>query len=76
MSPSTFSRRPSTFSRMRRLVEGLRRLVGFLLMNEVNGMDDLEFHLERLADASAERVNEFVAHWLEVESIVEMFEEA
>jgi|GEM_PF-2993538 len=45
-------------------------------MNEVNGMDDLEFHLERLADASAERVNEFVAHWLEVESIVEMFEEA
>jgi hypothetical protein len=39
-------------------------------------MDDLDFHLERLAGASQEYVNEFVAHWLECESIVELFEEA
>lgn len=39
-------------------------------------IDTLEFHLERLEDASQERVNAFVADWLEVESIVELFEEA
>lgn len=38
-------------------------------------MDDLEFHLERLAHASQDRVNEFVSEWLEIESIVEMFED-
>lgn len=39
-------------------------------------MDELEFHLERLDDASEDRVHAFVAEWLEVESIVELFEEA
>jgi hypothetical protein len=38
-------------------------------------MDELEFHLERLEDASQERVHAFVAEWLEVEDLVELFEE-
>ena len=38
-------------------------------------MDELEFHLERLTNADQDRVNAFVADWLEVESIVDLFEE-
>ena len=39
-------------------------------------MDDLDYHLALLQDKSQERVNQFVADWLEVESIVELFEES
>lgn len=38
-------------------------------------MDDLDFHIARLGDVSQKRVNEFVSNWLEVESLVELFEE-
>ena len=38
-------------------------------------IDELEFHLERLANADQDRVNAFVADWLEVESIFDLFEE-
>ena len=37
--------------------------------------DNLEFNLARLEGASQKRVNEFVSNWLEVESLIELFEE-